>query len=143
MRPLLALAVILSFAGCGTAPEFSEYQGPDRARGTGGMVQVVQGMDVWVQGTPPRRYRILGMMQSTGGRHSDIDYETEQIVKAAEAKGADALIVVNADDQPAGVVGYNSGQVYPGPFGMMSYGGSSYSRIITHPTVEAVLIKYE
>jgi len=119
-------AILLSgslLAGCSYAPAYSQYQGPNIATGTGGTCKQVRGLDVWNSGTPPRKYRILGMMSSQGGSHSDIDFEVEQIAKAARQKGADAIILMSTENRLAGI------NLYSGRF--------EHS-----PTVQALLIQY-
>lgn len=80
-------------------------------------------MEVWNHGTPPRYYAMLGIMRSSGGSHSDLEFEVEQIVKAARTKGADALILMDGEDRVEGI-NLESG------------------RLNGSPTVEAMLIKY-
>jgi hypothetical protein len=99
-------------------------------------------MDVWDSGTPPRQFRILGTMYSEGGHHSDIDFETVQIVKAARQKGADALILLSATDEPTGQRGYIYGSATTGPFGSSNFGGNFHSHFLYNPQVRAILIKY-
>jgi hypothetical protein len=137
-----ALLSVAALAGCSYTPEWSEYQGPALMKGSGGMVRNVNGMDVWEQGSPPRPYRVLGMMHSEGGRHSDVDFETEQIVKEARAKGGDAIIISSAESTPTGIVGGESGHIYEGAFGATNYSGGFSARIVRSPTVEAYVIKY-
>jgi hypothetical protein len=119
---LLLLAVLI-LAGCSYAPSFSQYEGPNILTGTGGTCTKVRGIDVWDTGTPPRKYRILGMMSSEGGRYSDINFEIEQIAKAAPAKGADAIILLSAENHIEGM------NLYSGRF--------EHS-----PSVHAMLIQY-
>jgi hypothetical protein len=63
-------------------------------------------------------------MHSQGGRHSDVDFELDQIVKAAKLRGADALILADAQETLSGINLYNGG----------------FER---SPSVDAVLIKYQ
>lgn len=120
---LLGVVLAVLLGGCAGAPEFSAYHGPDVVTGRGGTSQMRNGIEVWDNGTPPRRYRILGVMESQGGGHSDIGFETDQLAKAAKKMGADAIIIMQAD---AGVGGIN---LYSG-------------RFMAAPRVKAVAIKY-
>jgi len=137
-----AALVVLTLAGCSYAPDWSEYEGPAVMKGSGGMMHVVAGIEIWNYGTPPRSYRVLGMMHSQGGGHSDIDFETEQIAKAARAKGADAIIIESAESEPTGMVGSENGRSYTGPFGATNYSGVYSGHLVRSPSVDAIVIKY-
>jgi hypothetical protein len=123
MKVCVIFFLVALMAGCGSPPEFSEYHGPAARVGTGGTTRMVNGMEVWDSGVPDRPYRILGDMHSAGGRHSDVQFELEQIVKAANLRGADALILANAEETTTGI------NLYSG-------------RFERSPSVDAVLIKY-
>lgn len=58
LKRLLALA-LLAFAGCADT-EFYSYSGSGVYMGTGGASRNINGIDLWVTGTPPRKFRIIG-----------------------------------------------------------------------------------
>ena len=56
------LAALLILAGCSTT-DFQTWEGHDSViEGHGGTKKIVDGMDVWTNGDPPRRFRILGII---------------------------------------------------------------------------------
>lgn len=100
---LLALTLAVLLAGC-APPELQPYVGPNAVRvGTGATLQVVNGMEVWKNGTPPRRYRILGVIEEEGGSRSTNGTVMADLVRGARQAGASALIVMEAGRNLAGV----------------------------------------
>jgi hypothetical protein len=95
MRALIlpcALALIL--AACST--DFQPYEGRDAVReGHGGTRQVVDGMDWWTSGEPPRHYRVLGTIMDNRGSGiiAKVTFESN-IVKMARQAGGDAVIEI-------------------------------------------------
>src|SRR4029453_8319360 len=55
-------------AGCAST-DFQplESQGPVVAQGQWGTRKVVDGVDIWTTGAPPRKYRVLGVINDTRG----------------------------------------------------------------------------
>ena len=60
---IVALLGVLFVGSCGPSISYSEYRGGDVLQGKGGTVEAVNGMDVWMNGTPDRKYRILGVIE--------------------------------------------------------------------------------
>jgi hypothetical protein len=50
---------LLAFAGCADT-EFYSYSGSGVYMGTGDASRNINGIDLWVTGTPPRKFRIIG-----------------------------------------------------------------------------------
>jgi hypothetical protein len=96
-----ALILALLLAGC-AQPEYRPYLGNAVRTGTGGTLRKVYGMDVW-NGEPPRKVQILGTFTDTGGGFSNETTLLERIVPAARAKGADALVILEAGREVTGV----------------------------------------
>jgi hypothetical protein len=58
-RTLLALVVLtLSCVGCST--NYYTYSGSGVYEGKGGAAKNINGIDIWLVGTPPRKFRIIG-----------------------------------------------------------------------------------
>jgi hypothetical protein len=62
-----ALSAFL-FSASAMAQDFLAYQGNNSiVRGQGGTMKTVNGIDLWMTGTPPRRFQVLGSL--TDERH--------------------------------------------------------------------------
>ncbi|AEV27729.1 hypothetical protein Dsui_3399 [Azospira oryzae PS] len=67
MRIFLAIALAVLLSGCATV-DFQPYEGKNNSyEGNGGTKVVVDGIDFWANGTPPRKYTIIGMVVSEVG----------------------------------------------------------------------------
>ncbi len=87
--------------------------------GQGGTKEIVEGMEIWDYGTPPRKFMILGMIDDSrsGSRISMSSLKNDVVVKAKEV-GGDALIQVSNNSQFAGTYSTGSASAY-------SYGNSA------------------
>src|SRR5260221_1849939 len=56
----IALAIVVALAGCAT--EYYTYSGSPVIQGQGGASKRVGGVDLWVIGTPPRKFRVIGYL---------------------------------------------------------------------------------
>src|SRR5437660_12614299 len=60
-RILFLLAITVLCVGC-TSTDFQSWEGRNSVvEGHGGTRKVVDGMDVWTFGDPPRRFKVLGI----------------------------------------------------------------------------------
>lgn len=80
--------------GC-TSTEYSSFVGSEVLQGTGGTLKKENGIDVWENGTPPRRYKIIGIVDDERGdglipQSSRMQHVTEK----AKEHGGDAIILV-------------------------------------------------
>lgn len=80
------LLMIFSLNGCATA-EYSAYEGSRTLNGRGGAKKNVNGMEVWTEGTPPKRYKIIGIITTSDGHSA--------AVNEARKYDADALILID------------------------------------------------
>jgi hypothetical protein len=130
---LLVLCVFAS--GCAST-HYSTFEGGRIIEGTGGTKKTVEGIDIWKLGTPPRKFRIIGIIddkrrQSLIGMAS---YESTIVKKAKEA-GGDGVIFLDSRKE---IVGYYN----PGTSGTArttgtanSYGGNTqYQSTTTYQT---------
>ena len=106
--------IVAAVAGTAAAsPEFLTYESRNPVRtGQGGERKTVDGVDFWMRGNPPRRYKILGSL-------SDERHETglfgairmssleSDIAEAAKAAGGDAVILEKARDKAVRSVGHS------------------------------------
>jgi hypothetical protein len=93
--PSVLIGVALVLIGCST--DFQPYEGTSAVRkGTGGTRQVVEGMDWWTSGEPPRPYRVLGTIvdNRSGSISGRLSYEP-MVVGAARRQGGDAVMEIS------------------------------------------------
>lgn len=104
----MRFTVLLLFAvltGCATV-DYQPYEGKNNLyEGQGGTRVSVDGIDFWANGTPPRKYSILGYVVSEVGA----GYGDEALIRSAVAtevkkQGGHAAIQVNNNTSFAGVV---------------------------------------
>lgn len=149
MKPLLtyfAAGLTLLTTGCATT-EFSPYEARSNAfvEGQGGTKAVVDGMDVWTYGEPPRRFTVVGVIDAEEPGGATPTSRTRRlhanIVKKAKEAGGDAVIQVGSDSRITGV--YNTGATTATVYGnsATSY-GSGVSVPIVRNTGRFLVIKY-
>jgi hypothetical protein len=115
---LASVLVAITMVGCAaTVTEFKAYEGRGNAtiEGKGGTKVTVDGMDVWDYGDPPRKFRVMGIIddQRPGGI-IPMNQLRGDIVRKARGVGGDAVIQLNNQSQIAGFyqTGYASGQAF-------------------------------
>ena len=59
-RLLASLFLVLTFLGGGCSTNYYTYSGSGIYEGRGGASKNVNGIDIWLVGTPPRKFRIIG-----------------------------------------------------------------------------------
>lgn len=109
MKAIALLLISAALAGCAST-KYKEYVGGKEVVGTGGAREMIDGMEVWSEGTPNRKFRVVGIIddERPGGlipratRMSDI-------VKKAKESGGDAIIVYNEGSQVAGFINNSFG----------------------------------
>jgi hypothetical protein len=94
-------AVSLAIAAC-SSTQYATYSGSPVLVGQGGASRQVQGLEVWVVGTPPRPYQIIGYIKSNRyeGNWKSSSVLATSVVTQARAAGADAVII-NSDTHDA------------------------------------------
>lgn len=105
--PSLAACSALALAACATTTfKVFETRGDGIVQGRGGTKTLQDGMEIWDHGDPPRRFKVLGIIddERSGGLvpmsqlHADV-------VKRAREVGGDALIQIRSQAQ---MVGYQT-----------------------------------
>ncbi len=93
--------------------------------GQGGTKEIVEGMEIWDYGTPPRKFMILGMIDDSrsGSRISMSSLKNDVVVKAKEV-GGDALIQASNNSQFAGIYSTGSASAYSYGNSATAYGSS-------------------
>jgi hypothetical protein len=114
MRYLILAGLVLTAGTVAVAadPEFHPYEtrGPLIKEGQGGARTTIDGIDIWDQGEPPRRYQILGTITDTrcncdGWFQKHISVLNSDIAKTAKQAGGDAAILDKASNVVTDVYG--------------------------------------
>jgi hypothetical protein len=101
---LIPIAFALSLIACASTDfQAIESQQPIVAQGSAGTRKVVDGMDIWTSGAPPRKYQVIGVIEDKrgGGILPMSQYEHDIAAKVRKA-GGDAAIVAGTASQPIG-----------------------------------------
>ncbi len=144
--------VITVMVGCAST-DYSAFEGGRVIEGSGGAKKTVDGMDIWRDGSPPRKFKIIGIIDDTRRQSliGLVGYEADLVKKAREA-GGDAILILDARSE---IVGYrNSGQsgtaqttgfVSGGYYqGQTSYQGhGSTTSAVRDKITKAAVIKYQ
>jgi hypothetical protein len=141
-RLTLLLALIWVCVAC-TNTEFQSWEGRNSVvEGRGGTRKVVDGMDVWTYGDPPRRFQVLGVIEdSRPGGLIPMAQLKHDIVAKARQYGGDAVILVSSQSQLQGYYSTGSATAY-GYGNYASAFGSSVTVPVTRRNSAYVVIKY-
>jgi len=103
----ILLAASLCFTACATTTfKTFETRGDGIVEGKGGTKSVQDGMDVWDFGDPPRRFRVIGVIEDERpGGVIPMSQLRSDMVKKARVVGGHALIKIRSQAQ---IVGYQS-----------------------------------
>lgn len=112
MKKLLALlAAVAVMAGCST--EYYSYSGGRAVIGTGGASKGINGIDLWITGSPPRKYQIIGYISdSRPGGPIPMAARDNQIAAEARAKGGDGVIMSSDNSQYVGSAAFVNSSAY-------------------------------
>jgi hypothetical protein len=103
-KQLIALGASL-FLGCSivAASDFVSYEGKDAIQeGTGGEKKIVDGIDFWSNGAPPRKFKVIGYVTDSRLKSGLIGMMrmsglNSSIAKEAKKAGGDAVILTNSE----------------------------------------------
>jgi hypothetical protein len=125
MRALLFILVAAMLSACATT-EFKIYEAKTNVfEGTGGSKSIVDGMEIWESGSPPRKFALLGYVddERPGGPIPMASLKSDVVKKAREAGGT-AVIRLGSQSQITGFVSTGS---------VNSYGSSAYGTAFAAP----------
>jgi hypothetical protein len=102
---LTALFLFAILVGCATV-DYQQYEGRNNLyEGEGGTKVTVDGIDFWANGTPPRKYSILGSVVSEiGSGYGDEALIRSAVAEEVKKRGGHAAILVNNNASFAGIV---------------------------------------
>lgn len=106
----LIIMFALALAGCATV-DFQPYEGRNNLyEGDGGTKVVVDGVEFWANGSPPRKYSIIGVVVSEiGSGVGDEAIIRSSVAPEVRKRGGDAAIQVNNNSSFAGLIRAASG----------------------------------
>ena len=141
-RILIPLVIAVACFGCSNT-EFQAWEGRNSVvEGRGGTRTVVDGVDVWTFGDPPRRFQVLGIIQDNRpGGIIPMAQMKHDIVAKARQSGGDAVILLSSQSQLAGYYTSSSATAY-GYGNFASAYGSSTTVPVTRHSAAFVVIKY-
>ena len=136
------LFALLLLAGCATT-EYKAFEGKGNViDGQGGTKVVVDSMEIWDNGEPPRKFKVLGIIddERPGGLIPMSQLRSDMVKKAREA-GGDAIIQLNSQSQIAGY--YTSGSASATAYGNRATAyGSSTTMPVRRNMAKYAVIKY-
>lgn len=141
MRALMALLVISFCAAPAVAKSrFQPYEGADAVlEGKGGTRITKNGIDYWTSGMPPRRFKVLGLIEDRRGTGvlAGEAIGSKSVAKAAKQAGGDAVVFLSADTRMTGVVTGGQASAY----GNQAY-GSGWAAPVGRTTSKLAVVKY-
>jgi hypothetical protein len=103
-KVIVVLLCAVLMASCGTIFVFKPFEGNGSLiEGKGGTKTVVDGMEIWDNGDPPRRFSILGYLEVKAQFGADF-YFLSRAVEMARQHGGDAIIIQAPREFPRFVV---------------------------------------
>ena len=105
MRLIISAILACILAGCATV-DFQPYEGKNNLyEGEGGTKVVVNGIDFWANGSPPRKYSIIGMVVSEiGSGFGDEGIIRSSVASEVKKRGGDAAVQVNNNAAFSGII---------------------------------------
>ena len=138
----LAVLVLSLVAGCATT-EYKSFEAKDNVfEGKSGTKVVIDGMEFWDNGEPPRKFKVLGIIddQRPGGIIPMSQLRSDIVKKAREA-GGDAIIQLGNQSQIAGYYTSGSASAYSYGSSATAY-GSSTTMPVRRNMAKFAVIKY-
>lgn len=116
MKKLICLITVLAIAvtlGCATT-EYKTFEAKNNLfEGKGGTKVIVDGMEFWDNGDPPRRFKVIGIIDDQRpGAIIPMSQLRSDIVKKAQEAGGDAVVQLGNQSQIAGFYTNSSASGY-------------------------------
>jgi hypothetical protein len=105
MRRILSILIAVILAGCATI-DFQPYEGKNNLyEGEGGTKVIANEVEFWANGSPPRKYSIIGMVVSeVGSGVGDESIIRSAIANEVKKRGGDAAVQVTNNSAFSGVI---------------------------------------
>ena len=101
----LALFVSVISMGCATV-DYQPYEGKTTVyEGTGGNKLTVDGIEFWSNGTPPRKFEVIGSVTSeVGSGYGDEGIIRSAVATEVKSKGGNAAIQLTNNNSYTGMI---------------------------------------
>jgi hypothetical protein len=132
IRIILASVLALSAGPAFAKTTFFKYEGRPQIRdGDGGVKQTNRGIDVWVQGSPPRKYEIIGTLVDDRDMGDGDALTSKKVAKTVREAGGDALMLTDQQSATTGMMAGSAGNfAWAAPVGR----ASTYFVVIRYTT---------
>lgn len=109
----VGILTLTLLAGCATT-EYKSFETKNNLfEGKGGTKVIVDGMEVWDNGDPPRRFKVMGVIDDERpGGIIPMSQLRSDIVKKAREAGGDAVVQLGNQSQIAGYYTSGSASAY-------------------------------
>lgn len=105
--------MVFSLTSCISTSSFQKWQGPSEFVGQGGISRTVDGITIWQHGTPDRKFKLLGIVDSK------VLSDPVAVVLFGDSWSDNALIAEAKRQGGNGIISLSSGIVGGQGFGMM------------------------
>jgi hypothetical protein len=117
---LIAIAAAVTLSSCATS--YYTYSGSGVLVGQGGASTMVNGVELWITGSPPRKFQIIGYIEDTRpGGPIPMAMRNSQVAAKARAQGGDGVIFNSDSSEYMGSVSSSNATVWSNGY----YGGVS------------------
>jgi len=143
----LSFVVSLLLTGCISVSHFRAWDGPTEFEGQGGAFTTKGGIDIYSAGTPKRKCRVLGIIDTSTMSSAEMmmvfgdSWSTSKLVKEAKARGGNAVILTDDRVKFLGWVSSGTATAYQSGNNVTAYGSTQTSANVSRERV-AVLVKY-
>lgn len=105
MKNLAILLIAAALAGCATV-NYQPYEGKNNLHeGQGGSKLTISDVDFWANGAPPRKYTIIGIIDSEVGEGlGDMDILRGAVATEVKKRGGQGAIEVSGGSSFGGVM---------------------------------------
>ena len=132
MKALIALlSTALLLAGCSWT-DYYPYHGGGPLIGQGGAAKRIEGVDIWLTGSPPRKFQIIGYVEDTrSGKMLAMSTRDRRLAEKAKLYGGDGVLIQS--DTVTNMGSVSSGNAFTSLNGA-AYGNTFYGSALTTGT---------